>query len=84
MGDFNTKVGGKRENNVIGPYGKGDRNDNGGLLVDFCKEDLVLANTWFEQRYKNRHTWESPDCKSRNQIDFILVSQRYRIRVKNV
>ena len=62
----------------------GKRNDNGELLIDFCKEeDLVLANTWFEQRYKNRHAWESPDGKSRNQIDFILVSQRYRNSVKN-
>ena len=84
MGDFNAKVGEKRENKVVGPYGMGERNDNGELLIGFCKEeDLVLANTWFERRYKNRHTWESPDGKSKNQIDFILVSQRYRNSVKN-
>ena len=37
MGDFNGKVGEKREN-VIGPYGMEERNDNGELLTDFCKK----------------------------------------------
>ena len=59
VGDFNAKVGEKRENNVACPYGMEERNDNGELLTDFCKEeDLVLVNTWFEQKYKDRHIWE--------------------------
>ena len=45
MGDFNAKVGEKRENAVVGPFGMGERYGNGELLLDFCKEeDLVLAN----------------------------------------
>ena len=84
MGDFNAKVREKRENTVVGLYGMGERNDNRELLTDFRKEeDLVLANTWLEQRYKNRHTFGSPDGESRNQIDFILVSESYRNSFKN-
>ena len=56
MGDFNAKVGEKSENNVVGSYGMRERNDNDELLIDFCKEDFVIANTWFEQGDKYRHT----------------------------
>ena len=41
-------------------------------------------NTWFEQSLKNRYTWMSADGQSKNQIDFTLMSQRYRNSVKNV
>ena len=44
----------------------------------------MVANTWFEQRIKNRHTWVSPDEECKNQIDYILISQRYRNSAKNV
>ena len=51
MEDFNAKAGEKGEDNVVGLCGTGERNDNGELLIDFCKEEaLVLANTWFAQR----------------------------------
>ena len=61
----------------------GDRNENAELLIDVYKEELVVTNTWFEQRHKNRYTWVSPDGESKNQIDFILMPQRYRNSVKN-
>ena len=51
MGGFKAKVGEKKEDYVVGPYGMGERNDNEEPPIDFCKEeDLVPANTWFEQR----------------------------------
>ena len=46
MGDFNSKVGKEREENIVGPYGLGERNENGDLMVDFCREfGLVVTNT---------------------------------------
>ena len=78
-GDFNSKVGKEREENLVGPYGLGERNENGDLMVDFCKEfGLVVTNTWNEQREEERHTWISPDGRTRNQIDYILIDKRYR------
>ena len=79
MGDFNAKVGDKREQKIIGNFGLGDKSDNGERLVEFCqRQNLMISNTWFEKRENSRHTWTSPDGKNKNQIDFILVSQRYR------
>merc|ERR1711915_771646 len=84
MGDFNSKVGKEREENIVGPYGLGERNENGDLMVDFCREfGLVVTNTWNEQREEERHTWISPDGRTRNQIDYILIDGRYRNSVTN-
>ena len=84
MGDFNAQVGNQRDQKIVGPFGKGVRNDNGDKLVDFCKQHkVVIANTWFEQKESSRHTWTSPDGNIKNQIDFILVSQRFRNSIRN-
>ena len=78
-GDFNAKVGNEREEGIIGPFGLGNRNENGDLLVDFCREfKMVVTNTWFEQKESDRHTWISPDGRTKNQIDYVLINHRYR------
>ena len=33
IGDFNSKVGRGKEDNVVGPHGLGERNDRGNLWV---------------------------------------------------
>jgi len=57
-GDFNARVGEDAgENDVLGKYGHGQRNDKGQTLVDFCAEHkLFITNTIF--RLHNR---KSPD-----------------------
>ena len=83
-GDFNGKVGKEREENIVGPYGLGERNENGDLMVDLYREfGLVVTNTWNEQREGERHTWISPDRRTKNQIDYILIDKRYRNSVTN-
>ena len=77
-------MGKEREENIVGPYGLGVRNENGDLMLDFCREfGLVVTNTWNEQREEERHTWISPDGRTRNQIDYILIDKRYRNSVNN-
>lgn len=84
MGDFNGKVGSEREENTIGPFGLGARNDNGQRVVDFCKRhNLFVTNTWFQQKKSAQHTWVSPDGKTKNQIDYILVDKRFRNGILN-
>ena len=39
---------------------------------------LVIANTLFQQHKRRLYTWTSPDGQHRNQIDYILCSQRWR------
>ena len=37
---------------------------------------LVIANTLFQQHKRRHYTWTSPDGQHRNQIDYVLCSQR--------
>jgi len=62
MGDFNGKVGKNKEEDFVGPYGVGTRNENGQHLVEFCRRhNLFVTNTWFQQKPSAQHTWTSPD-----------------------
>ncbi|XP_055384403.1 uncharacterized protein LOC129614040 [Condylostylus longicornis] len=61
LGDFNAKVGNEEVNNVAGKYGLGQRNMRGSKLIDFCIENnLVVANTWFQQPKRRLYTWTAP------------------------
>ena len=52
-------------------------------LIDFCQENaLVIANTLFQQHKRRLYTWTSPDGQYRNQIDYILCSQRWRSSIQ--
>ena len=82
MGDFNAKVGTERtdeEKYIVGPHSLGIRNEAGDRLITFCTEnDLVVTNTMFKQHPRRLFTWISPDGKTKNQIDDILVQRRWR------
>jgi exonuclease III len=84
MGDFNGKVGENKEENLIGPYGLGSRNDNGDRVVNFCRRhNLFVTNTWYQQKKSARHTWTAPGRDVKNQIDYVLVDNRFRNGVLN-
>ncbi|MBN3319772.1 CFDP2 protein, partial [Atractosteus spatula] len=73
MGDFNAKVGSQ---------GLGERNEAGDRLVQFCHENhLRVSNTWFMQPKCRLYTWIAPNGQHRNQIDYILCSQRWKSSV---
>ena len=42
----------------------------------------VIANTLFQQHKRRLYTWTSPDGQHRNQIDYILCSQRWRSSIQ--
>ena len=78
IGDWNAKVGSQETHGVIGKFGLGVQNEAGQRLIEFCQENaLVIANTLFQQ-HKRLYTWTSLDGQCRNQIDYILCSQRWR------
>ena len=57
------------------------KNEVGQRLIEFYQENaLVIANTLFQQHKRRLYTWTSPkdDGQHRNQIDYILCSQRRR------
>ena len=60
------------------------RNEAGQRLIQFCQENaLVIANTLFQQHKRRLYTWTSRDGQHRNQIDYILCSQRWRNSIQS-
>ena len=79
IGDWSAKVGSQEIPGVTGKFGLGVQNEGGQRLTEFCQENaLVIANTLFQQRKRRLYKWTSPDGQHRNQIDYILCSQRWR------
>ena len=84
IGDFNSKVGNGKEKDIVGLYGLGERNESGQFLVEFAdRNNLFLCNTWFQQKTTAQHTWTSPNGMTKNQIDYILCSKRFRNGIMN-
>ena len=51
-------------------------NDNGVRIVNFAtSKNLVVKSTMFPHRDIHKHTWTSPDEKTHNQIDHILIDR---------
>ena len=84
IGDWNAKVGGQEIPGVTGKFGLGVWNEARKRLTEFCQENtLVIANTLFQQHKRRLYTWTSPDGQHRNQIDYILCSQRWRSSIQS-
>ena len=84
IGDWNAKVGSQETPGVTGKFGLGMRNEAGQRLIEFCQENVqVIANTLFQQHKRRRYTWTSADGQHRNQIDYILCSQKWRSSIQS-
>ena len=87
LGDFNAKV---RRGNIFKPtIGNEslhlDSNDNGVRIVNFAtSKNLVLKSTMFPHQNIHKYTWTSPDGKTHNQIDHILIDRRWHLSVLDV
>jgi len=87
LGNFNAKVG--REN-IFKPTIGNDclhqgSNDNGVRIVNFAtSKNLVVKSTMFLYRNPHKHTWNSPDGKTHNQIANILIERRWYSSILDV
>ena len=80
--DFNAKV--ERENIFKSTIGQDslhqDSNDSGVRLVNFAtSQSLVVKSTMFPHRNIHKYTWTSPDGKTHNQIDHVLIDWKVAI-----
>jgi hypothetical protein len=87
LGDFNAKVG--REDvfkPTIGNDGlHQESNDNGVRVVNFAtSKNLVVKSTMFPHRDIHKYTWTSPDGKTNNQIDHVLIDRRRQTNILDV
>lgn len=84
IGDWNAKVGNQTVDGVTGKFGLGTTNEAGQRLLEFCQDNsLVITNTLFQLPKRRLYTWTSPDGQYRNQIDYIICSQRWRSAVQS-
>ena len=61
-GDWKAKVGTQEIPGVTGKFSLGVKNEAGQRLIVFCQEnELVIANTLFQQHKRRVYTWTSPD-----------------------
>ena len=62
-----------------------DSNDNGVRIVNFVtSKNLVVKRTMFPHRGIHNHTLTSPDGKTNNQIDRILIDRRWHSNILDV
>nr|VZI25315.1 unnamed protein product [Spirometra erinaceieuropaei] len=80
-GDWNgpTGPGDPTTSHLLGRFGLGSRCENGERLLSFADRNrLLVTNTCFQHRKKHLLTWYSNDGRTASQIDYILVSSRFR------
>ena len=82
--ELKCKSGSQEISGVTGKFGLRVQSEAGQRLIEFCQENaLVIANTLFQQHKRRLYTWTSPDGQHRNQIDYILCSQRWRSSIQS-
>jgi hypothetical protein len=87
IGDLNAKVGDDNTNyeRAMGKHGCGTMNNNGERLADFClNNDLVIGGTIFPHKNIHKLTWQSPNGRTLNQIDHIIINGKWRRSLENV
>ena len=86
LGDFNAKVGGLNSSHpdAVGLHSNmlSGNNKRGVKFANFCtRNSLRITNTCFKHRRK--FTWVSPDGKTKNTVDYILVRNEFMTNVND-
>jgi hypothetical protein len=87
LGKFNAKLG--REDTFKPTIGNEslheDSNDNSVREVNFAtSKDLVVKSTMFPHQNIHKYTWTSPDGKTHDQIDHVLIDRRWHSSILDV
>lgn len=87
IGDCNAKIG--KEDIYVGTTGRHSKhdisNDNGKRLIAFAVErSMVIRSTQLQRKEIHKGTWMSPDRKTINQIDHVLIDRRHMNLIENI
>ena len=81
LGDWNAIEGNTNDvgRYVVGKFALGKTNPRGLRLLEFAsKHSFTIANTLYPQKNSRKSTWHSPNGLVHNQIDYILMPQRFK------
>ena len=87
LGDFNAKVG---KENVYKPTIGNERlrnetNNNGIKVIQFAlSKVLYVRSTTFPHKNVHKETWYSTDGRTANQLDLVLISNRFRSAMTDI
>jgi len=60
--DFNVKVDNRSYEDIVGPYGLGERNIRNDKLIEWCTENnQIIMNTWFQHHPRRLWNWTSQE-----------------------
>ena len=88
LGDWNAKIG--RDNAAFqGTTGTHslhtETTDNGLRMLTFAMQNgLIVGASFFQHKDIHKETWTSPDSRTTNQIDHILVRSRFKSALMDV
>lgn len=87
MGDFNSKLGTKKEGeSFMGAHGRGIRNNNGHILASVVESlELFACNTAFQKSARHKTSWVGRRKEKHiyNQIDYIFCPQKFKAACSN-
>lgn len=82
MGDLNAKIGYQiaGEEGTVGKHALvGERSNNGERFVASCMDNnMAITTTQYPHKDIHKYTWTSPDGRTKNQIDHIAISGKFR------
>ena len=87
IGDLNAKIGDDNTGyeEVMGREGLGEMNDNGERFADLCAANsLIIGGSIFPHKRIHKATWLSPDLYTKNQIDHVCISKKFRRSLQDV
>jgi hypothetical protein len=85
--DFNEKLGRKDtfKPTICNESLHEDSNGNGVRVVNFAtSKNPVVKSTMFPHRNIHKYAWTSPDGKTHNQIDHVLIERRWHSSILDV
>jgi hypothetical protein len=60
-------------------------NNNDMRVIHFASsKDLMVKSTFFPRKNIFKHTWISPDTRTKNQINYVIVNRRQKKCITNV
>ena len=88
LGNFNAKVG-KKKSIYTPTIGNGslhnDTNNNGRKMIQFViSKRLNVRSTMFPHKDIHKETWYSADSRTANQIDHVLIRNRFRSAIIDI